>query len=98
MNSSLLAEIDQFAADPVPRRTPFVFVDEHPAIGSEAQVLAVQLMYFGYERLHDRGKADGLVRAHGNVAHAELYRVEKRVYPDIPPDFLAVVDAVGLNQ
>ena len=36
--------------------------------------------------------------AHRDVADAELERLEERMRPDVPPDLLGVVDAVGPDQ
>src|SRR4029434_9581464 len=39
-----------------------------------------------------------ILHARLGVAHPHLQRVEERMQPDVPPDFLGVVDATGLNQ
>jgi len=94
----LLAEVDQLAADAIARRPPFVLVEQQPAIEAKAQVLLDQPVELGHHRLDQRGERDGLVDPHRHVADAELERVEVRVHADVPPDHLAVVDAVGLDQ
>ncbi len=41
---------------------------------------------------------DRVLDPRGHVAHAELQRAKRRVRPDVPPDPLAVVDAVEVDQ
>ena len=48
--------------------------------------------------LDERGDGHRLLGAQGNVAGADFDRVEEGMRPDIPPDFLGVVDAVGAHQ
>ncbi len=48
--------------------------------------------------LDERGDGDGLLGAKGDVADADLDRVEERVGADVPPDFFCVVDGVGLDE
>src|SRR5207253_5490062 len=35
---------------------------------------------------------------HRYIADAELQRAKKRMRPDVPPNLLCVIDAIGLNQ
>ena len=58
----------------------------------------MQLVKLRHGRLDQRGDRDGLVRAHRNIADAELDGVEEWMRPDVPPDLLRVIDAVGLDQ
>ena len=49
----LLAEVDEFAFDAVAGGPPLVFVDENAPVRPEIQVLLVQLVDFGHQRLHN---------------------------------------------
>ena len=97
-NFLLLAEIDQLAVEPIARRPPLVLHDQRAAIETESLVRGVQLVQLGDGGLNQRRQRDGLVHPHGNVAHPEFQRVEEWMRPNVPPDFLGVVDAVGLDQ
>ena len=79
-------------------RPPFVLHQQGAAIETKALIRGMQLIEFGDSGLDQRGDRDGLVGAHRHVADAELQRGKVRVRADIPPDFLGVVDAVGLDQ
>ena len=48
--------------------------------------------------LDERGDGDGLFGAQRDVAGAHFNGIEERMRPDVPPDFLGVVDAVGADQ
>ena len=50
------------------------------------------------DRLDQRRESDHLVDSRWDVADAELERRESRMRAHVPPDFLAVVDAAGLEQ
>src|ERR1700683_1158418 len=58
----------------------------------------MQLIELRHRSLNQRGQRNRLIRAHGNVAHPELNRIKKRMRPDVPPDLLRIIDAVGLDQ
>ena len=58
----------------------------------------MQLVELDRHGLEERGEGDRLLDPHRHVADAELEGVEERVRADVPPDLLAVVDAVGLDQ
>src|SRR5260370_32205038 len=58
----------------------------------------MQLIKLRYRGLNEGPQRDGLIGAHRNVAHPEFDRVKERMRPNVPPDLLRVIDAVGLNQ
>jgi hypothetical protein len=58
----------------------------------------MQLMDFGHQCLHDCSQANGFIRTHRHVAHAELNGIKKRMHANIPPDFFTVVNAFCLDQ
>ena len=92
------AEIDQLSVDPVTRRAPAIFIEQAPAINAEGGVLPEQFVKLGNNRLDERGHRERVVDARLRVADADLERVEKRMEPDVPPDFLRIIDATGLDQ
>ena len=58
----------------------------------------MQLVELGHQGLDEGGDGDGLLGAGGDVADPELQGLEVGVGPHVPPDLLAVVDAVGAHQ
>ena len=58
----------------------------------------MQLVQLRHGGLDQSGQRNGLVGPHGNIADPELDRIKERMRPDIPPDLLRVIDAVGLDQ
>ena len=48
--------------------------------------------------LDERGDGDGLVSAKRDVADADFDGVEEGMRANVPPDFLGVVDGVGLDE
>src|SRR5215469_13048075 len=49
-------------------------------------------------RLDQRRNGKCLVQPHRNVAYPYFQSLEEWMWPDVPPDFLAVIDAVRLDQ
>ena len=92
------AEIDQFAIDAVARRAPAILIEQTAAINAKGSVLPQQLVQFRDDRLNQRGDREGVVHARLRIAHAKFQRVEKRMQPNVPPDFFGVIDAAGLDQ
>src|SRR6266498_2920744 len=93
-----LAAIDQFPVDSPAARAPLVLEDQRAAVTPPAQVLDTQFVELHADRLDQRRDRYRLVHAHRNVADAELDRLEEGVRAEIPPDLLAVVDAVRLDH
>src|SRR5207248_10324772 len=77
---------------------PLVFLNQHPAIEAEAEILIDQFVEFGDDGLEKRGDGDGVVDARGNVADAKLECRKEWMRPGIPPNLFAVVDAAVLDQ
>src|SRR5215471_2973513 len=94
----LLAEVDQLTVDAVAAGPPLVLEDQRPAVAPPAQVLGAQLVELDADGLDQGRQRNRLVGPHRDVAHAELDRLEEGVRADVPPDLLAVIDAVGLDQ
>src|SRR5882672_8348041 len=97
-NFLLLAEVDNLSVDAVAGRPPLVFHDQSAAVEAEALVLLVELVELDHRGLDQRGQRYGFFYAHGDIAHAEFEGVEEWMRADVPPDFLGVVDATGLDQ
>ena len=62
------------------------------------RLLLAQPVQLDDDRLGQRRQRDRRARRRRHVADAELERAEGRVRPQVPPDLLAVVDAVQLDQ
>src|SRR5258707_15656152 len=58
----------------------------------------MQLIKLRHGSLNQGSQRDGLIRAHRNVAYPELNRIKEWMRPDVPPDLLCIIDAVGLDQ
>ena len=91
-------EIDQLAVQPVARRAPAVLIDHAAAIDAEAQVLLLQFVQPHDDGLDDRRHRDRVVDARLRIADSHFERVEERMEPDVPPDLLRVIDAVGADE
>src|ERR1700682_5514124 len=55
-------------------------------------------MQLDHDGLRERGDGYGLFDLGGDIAHAKFQRAERRMRTHVPPDFLAAVDAVQLDQ
>src|SRR5262245_45841457 len=93
-----LAEIDQLAVNPPPRGAPLVFLDERAVVAPEAEVPFPQAKELDDDGLRERGDGDRGARSGRHIADAEFQRAEHRMRAQIPPDLLAVVDAVQLDE
>ena len=93
-----LAEVDQIAVEAPARGAPLVLFDQRAAIQAEAHVLRVELVQLHDDGLRHGGDRNGVLDPRRHVADAELQRAERRMRPDVPPDLLAVVDAVQVDQ
>src|SRR5882762_5795956 len=93
-----LAEIDQLAVDAPARGAPLVFFDQGAVIAAEPQVALAKAVQLHDDRLRQGGDGDRGARRRRHVADAELQRAEDRMRPEVPPDFLAVVDAAQLDE
>ena len=56
------------------------------------------IVQLGDDRLNQGRHRQRVVDPRLRVAHANLERVEKWMEPNVPPDFLRVIDAAGLDQ
>src|SRR3954468_495271 len=95
---TLLAEVDELAADTVTRSAPLIFHNESAAVLTKTLIARVQLVQLHYSRLDQCGECDRFVQAQRNVADADLEGVEEWVRADIPPDLFGVIDALGTDQ
>src|SRR5713226_178660 len=93
-----LAEIDELAFDAVASGAPLVFFDEGAAVNAKAHVGGVEAMELDDDGLCQCGDGNSLLYLGGDIAHAELKGAERGVRADVPPDFLAAVDAVELDE
>src|SRR6266851_3055209 len=82
----------------VTRGTPLVFLDEGAAVNAEAHVAGVKAVQFNDDGLCERGDGNGFFDAGGDIAHAEFEGAKRGMRADVPPDFLAAVDAVELDE
>src|SRR6266849_6852382 len=94
----LLAEIDELAFDAVASGAPLVFFDERTAVQAEAHISSVQAMQLDDDGLGERGDGHGFFNLSGDIAHAELEGAERWMRANVPPDLLAGVDAVELDE
>src|SRR5205823_5917226 len=94
----LLAPVDELAGNAVAGRAPLVLGDERRWVLAEPEILLTKLQELRDRRLHERDDAHRLVDARRGVADPELDRRVQVVRPEIPPDLLAVVDGVGLDE
>ena len=97
-NLFLLAEVDQLALETVAHRAEFVLHQQRARVLTVIDVPLVQLPQLARCGLDQRRNRDRLLGAQRYVAHPDLHRIEERVRTNVPPDFLGVVDAVGLDQ
>src|SRR6267154_594798 len=95
---SFFAEVDEFAFDAVARGPPFVFFDECAAVDAEAHITGVKAVQLHDNGLGEGGDGDGFFDLGGDVAHTELKSAERGMGANVPPDFLAAVDAVELDE
>src|SRR3984957_434241 len=93
-----LAKVDQLAFQAITHRAPLVFHQQGSAVLAPIVIAGVQLPQFAGGGLDERSDSDGLFRAHRDVAYAHLDSVEEGVWPNIPPDLLRIVHAIGFNQ
>src|SRR3954454_6208862 len=93
-----LAEVDQLAVDAPPRSAPLVLFDQRPVVAAEPEIARPQPVQLDDDRLRERRDGDRRARRRRHVADPELQRAERRMRPQVPPDLLAVVDAVELDE
>src|SRR4029077_1753647 len=93
-----MAKVDQLSIDTVSRRAPAIFVEQTPPINAEGRVSSKELEQFRDDRLDQGGDRKRVVHARLGVADADFKSVEHRMQPNVPPDFLGIVDATGLDQ
>src|SRR6267142_3406089 len=89
-----LAEVDQLCIHAAAHRAPLVLLDELRRVLAEANVALAQHEELCADRLDQRGDAEGLLDLCGRVADPELDRRVEGVRAQVPPDLLAVVDAL----
>ena len=94
----LFAEVDELAFQAVTASAKLVFADERAAVYTIALVGGMQLPKHQCRGLNQRSDGQSLVQPHGKIAHAYFDGFEERMRPDVPPDLLAVVDAVRPYQ
>src|SRR5580700_7454186 len=97
-NLSLATEVDQLAVDAVAHCPPLVLGDQVRHVPPEAEVVPPQLQHLRTYRLRQRRQANGFVDTCGRVADPKLQGRVQMVRSQIPPDLLAVVDAVRLHE
>src|SRR4051812_37656433 len=93
-----LAEVDQLAVDAPAGGAPLVLFDQRAMIAAEPEIAFAEPIQLDDDRLRERGDGDRRARGGRHVADTELERPESRLRPQIPPDLLAVVDAVQLDE
>src|SRR4029077_4443082 len=91
---SLFAEINQLALNAVASGAPLVLFDQCTAVETIALIALVKPVEFYDDRLCESRDGDCLFDLGGYIKHAELESAKHGVWPDVPPDFFSVVDAV----
>src|SRR5262249_48780208 len=94
----LLSEIDQFAFDAPAAGPPLVLEDQGAPVHAKSQILLAKFPELEANRLDQRRERQRFFQAHHGVANAELDRFEEGMRPHVPPNLLAVVDGVGLDE
>src|SRR5882724_4390099 len=95
---AFFAEVDQLPADAITRGAPLVLHDKGTAILAETLVARVQLVQFDHRRLNQSRQRNRLVKTQRDIADPDLERVKERMRPDVPPDLLRIVDALGADK
>src|SRR5437588_11545782 len=88
-------KIDQLSIKPVTRGPPAILINQAPRINPEGRVLPQQLVELADDCLHHRRQRNRVFDAALGIANPKLQSVEKRMEPNVPPDFLRVINAVG---
>src|SRR5579863_9184965 len=81
-----LAEIDEMAVDAIPTCAPFILVDKGAGVHDKVEVLRAKFVDLHTDGLEEGGDTDGLVHRHGDIADAELHRIEEGMDAEVPPD------------
>src|SRR6266478_366332 len=82
------------STDSVSCRSPFVFFDQRAPVQPPAHIALVEPVQLYNDGLCKRRDGHRFLDSRRNVEHAEFQRPEHRMRPHVPPDFLAVVDAI----
>src|SRR5437763_3342987 len=90
------AEIDELAFDTIASCPPFVFFDQGAPIDAITHIRGVKTMEFDDDSLSERGDGNGFFDFCSDIAHAEFQRAERGMRANVPPDFLAAIDAIEL--
>src|SRR5207302_10374367 len=94
----ILAKVDHLALQTITHGSPFVFLNQHPAIQPEAEIPVHQLIELGDDCLEQRRNGDRVVDASRNVTDAKLEGWKERMRAAVPPNLFAVIDTAGLYQ
>src|SRR5947209_644259 len=97
-NFSFLPKIDELSLDPITRGTPFIFFDKRTPVYAVAHVAGVKAMQLDHDGLSQRRDSHRLLYLGSDITHPEFQRAKRRVRTNIPPDFLAAINAVELHQ
>src|SRR4029077_401243 len=76
----------------------FIFLDQRARIHAKTYVARVKAMQLDDDCLREGRDSDGFVQSRGYIEHAKFEGTEGRMRPNVPPDFLGVVDAVQTNK
>ena len=91
-------KIDDFGIQPIAGGTPLVLFNEMTRQDVDLPTMLVQPGQPGNQGLAEGSNSHDVVESGRHIEDTELNGAEKRVGADIPPDFLAIIDAAGTNQ
>src|SRR6185312_9434368 len=93
-----LAEVDELALDAVARCAELILHDQCAPVYPIALVGCMKLVQHRHGGLNEGSDGERFVELHGDIADANFQSIEERMRPDIPPNLLAIVDAMRLDQ
>src|SRR6266542_613246 len=82
----------------ISRRVPSVLILKTTPVNSKGRVLPQKFEKLGNDCLDQRRDCKRVIHPGLGIADAHLQRIEERVQPNVPPDFLRVINATGLDQ
>src|SRR5579859_2209236 len=93
-----MLKINDLGIEAIAHGTPLVLFEEIARYDICFSAALIEPGLFCHQRLADCREANDIIEREWHIEDAELHGAKKRMGTDIPPDFLGVVDAAGVDK